>query len=276
MSLNNNNNTNTSSFRILSFNTLNPNLCDDDPVKGFPYAPKKALVWEYRQGLYQQLFPTLKSDISCLVEVPSFAVPFYNSLHPNFKSLFLEKSNKQDGLLFLYDPKKFEVKESIQAMYDKGPQCYQINVLNHLPTKRELIVAMTHLKAKEEYEEERLKQVNILVKAIENVERKYTDAEIIVCGDFNDTPESECINEFLKKSKLLSVFRQETTYKYRQNKEGVKKLTARQIDFIFISNQLHVSNKSLELPPQLLLPDGLPNLQYPSDHSYLWCDLAFY
>eukprot|EP01125_Pyxidicula_operculata_P007606 TRINITY_DN2584_c0_g1_i2.p2 TRINITY_DN2584_c0_g1~~TRINITY_DN2584_c0_g1_i2.p2 ORF type:complete len:113 (-),score=33.15 TRINITY_DN2584_c0_g1_i2:81-419(-) len=85
---------------------------------------------------------------------------------------------------------------------------------------------------------------------------------VIVCGDFNDTPDSLVCTEFSKK--LKSAYSNDdkhwTTWKKR---DAVVKRT---IDYIFYDDKKLEPTHLLSIPKDSDVPNNLPAPYYPSDH----------
>lgn len=168
--------------------------------------------------------------------------------------------------------------------YDK--QQSQVAILANLKLKNSnnhFIFAMTHLKAKQGYEDVRLKQGYILLQRlnsfIHSLEKKPDG--IIISGDFNDVPSSKLYQLFATgkaESDLKEIFTHNFILKSaysNYDKSGVEPYTTykkretevrRCIDYIWYEEEKLKVNRLLEIPNYENLKDRLPCAQYPSDH----------
>ena len=146
----------------------------------------------------------------------------------------------------------------------------------------------THLKAKPPFADVRTKQCQQLTEVWqENFKGKM---EVILVGDMNDTPDSECIG--ILRTNFNDIYAAQnggepvplTTHKFRP-KEG---MVTRTIDYIFSQNdEAREACKSAGLPTiqsvtgiyvlpkQEELPEsGYPTPAHPSDHLALGAEFA--
>jgi endonuclease/exonuclease/phosphatase family metal-dependent hydrolase len=142
-------------------------------------------------------------------------------------------------------------------------------------------VATTHLKAKPVNEPIRLLQSEQVAKAAD----KFPGMEVILTGDFNDTPESQSLANIyarfdsVYKNALGGAEPEHTTHKFRP-KEG---MVTRCIDYICVAKGTEPADhkiagvaKILELPATEALPEtGFPTGNHPSDHLALAAEFHF-
>jgi len=100
---------------------------------------------------------------------------------------------------------------------------------------------------------------------------------VIICGDFNDIPDSLCYKvvskEYTSSHLVKDSSEQEpwTTWKKRQT------VVKRAIDYIWYASETSKMEvlKLLEVPNDSVLPDMLPASYYPSDHLALAVELSY-
>ena len=135
--------------------------------------------------------------------------------------------------------------------------------------EKQFSIATTHLKAKPKFEDIRHVQAKQLVNALTEGQNH------IVCGDFNDVPDSKPLREMCTQYESASVKfagkePEFTTYKYRES-EGMKK---RVIDFVLVKAGVKVVGQ-LDMPVQEDIDShmGNPCKNHPSDHYSLCFEL---
>lgn len=149
--------------------------------------------------------------------------------------------------------------------------------LYDLQSKHAFLAAVTHLKAKEGNEMIRLEQGKDLLFNITQMKcATGSDTKvlpILLCGDFNATPDEPMYQEMLKeglKSAYFAAARQEaqfTTWKFRPKGE-----VCHTIDYVWHSSEFIVRNY-LEIPTKDIVGStALPTAEFPSDHLSLVFD----
>ena len=160
---------------------------------------------------------------------------------------------------------------------------------------KSLLLATTHLKAKAQCGDIRFQQGKFLEREL--LKRTTADGAagsghpLIVCGDFNDDPDSKVIKDVMKSSKLalasayarMSASGQEeppyTTWKVRSGKGGPGAGQVQQchtIDYVFYTPANTRCLQLLQFPTEdELKPGFLPSFAYPSDHLSLVADFVF-
>ena len=275
-----------SSFSILQWNTLSSHLTNT-----FPKANPEHLVTPYRQPLLAQELKAYSPDFVCLEEVNQDDVEFFKAVFDSTKysSIYQIKHQGKDGLFFLYNQEKYElVKSDCQGYIDlekntKQSQVFQVNIFKHRDEEKEgksyLLIAFTHLKAKEPFTAIRLEQVKQLVKIVEEAKRSFIESQkeadaklgVVICGDFNDVPTSEPIKYLEQATKFKSAYEEITftTFKIRE------KVQKRVIDYVFYNENLQLIAKSNIPTEETIGENGLPNAEYPSDHLSLFCKFVY-
>jgi len=152
----------------------------------------------------------------------------------------------------------------------------------------DISVSVTHLKAKQGFEDLRLSQGAILLQNIENYLKPNETLPVIVAGDFNDNPNSFVYNLFSTgkaksshQKEFHSPYQLKSSYKTYDDK-GIEPYTTYKkreveivltIDYIWYSPQL-VSTKCLEIPTLETFVHRLPCAEYPSDHLMIMAEFA--
>lgn len=158
-------------------------------------------------------------------------------------------------------------------------------------TGRYICVAVTHLKARSGWEWLRSAQGADLLRHLQSLVQKHTSGltgsptsniPLLICGDFNATPNEEVYRRFLasplgldsayKKLSRDGLTEPEyTTWKIRPTGECCTTL-----DYIWYSRDMLRVNAVLDLPTEEQIgPNRLPSFSYPSDHLSLVCDFSF-
>eukprot|EP01121_Diplochlamys_sp_Union-15-3_P014260 TRINITY_DN4520_c0_g1_i1.p1 TRINITY_DN4520_c0_g1~~TRINITY_DN4520_c0_g1_i1.p1 ORF type:complete len:173 (-),score=17.92 TRINITY_DN4520_c0_g1_i1:18-476(-) len=143
-----------------------------------------------------------------------------------------------------------------------------------------ICVATTHLKAKVGFEKTRLEQGQYLLNEI----TKFNSSKfpLIICGDFNDIPESPVCLLFAQNAPievdgktyshhlpLKSIHSSAPSYYTTYKKREVE--VCRTIDYIWYSSDSLTVTHTLSIPLLTELPERLPASYYPSDHLAISC-----
>ena len=177
---------------------------------------------------------------------------------------------------------KFSCSESQVVLYN---YFNLVSTSGNIPTGNiptgDIIVVTTHLKAKEDpnFAILRSKQVNEMMEFLQvcflgNIN---FSTPLIICGDFNDTPDSKAVTDLLMEYNLFCAPSPPfTTYKKRSDEK------CHIIDYIFHNSCIkHVQTSFVKsgvvygdnnpvLKAKELFPDFMPSETYPSDHTCLW------
>ena len=288
-----NQNNNTSSNSVItnnSYKLLFWNLLCNEYSYDWKTSPKielKYKVWEYRSKLFLNLFSnkSILSDLYCFVEVDKqddIYLMLNNIVNQKlFETVFFPRPSTPLGIMLLYNRVKFKLIKSYK--YYLGSNLNQNFALvaimqeNFFPNNF-FVIIITHLIARDKNEKARIKQINKLFYNLSNdtLIKNFKINKIILCGDLNTNPDSECIN-IISKNNFKSVF--DISNKENENytividtiDEGLKKL---KFDYIFISENIKIKNKILPIN-FLDFEKGLPNENFPSDHIYLFTEFEF-
>jgi len=150
----------------------------------------------------------------------------------------------------------------------------------------------THLKAFDEFEEIRVYQVESIFQMLTKYKifldnfKKFKCNSIILCGDFNASPNFksiENINNFNFNDNILIKFSPVFNY-FEQEKEDYEEyslciykennLIKKAIDYIFFTKNVEILNKQIERK-EIDISLGLPSKYFPSDHLYLKIEFRF-
>ena len=267
---------------LMQWNTLNSKLCDSI---SFPKVDKSVLEWTSRKLLFIQEFSTFDSDFICLEEVNKEDLKFYEACLEglDYELNYKEKPSQIDGLCLFYKKNKYQHIRGLTSSYfsragEMMTQVYQTHIFRIINTEQYIMVAMTHLKAKQPFECVRIEQISqlltVILKEKEEFKGLLKSVEkfgILLCGDFNTEPDSESINLIQTTKIFKSAFEGEsfTTFKLRE------KELCRVIDYIWYTDNLSLVEK-LSMPTKLEIGEfGLPSKSYPSDHLSLYCKFEF-
>jgi hypothetical protein len=185
--------------------------------------------------------------------------------------------------MLLYNRTKFKIINSYKYLLGNfvNQNFALVSILQELSYPYNIfVVLVTHLTAWEKNENARIKQINKLFYSMANDKnlKNLKINKIIICGDLNTNPSSNCIKQIVN-NKFNSVFDISEESKDDGNytmvidtvDEGLKKL---KFDYIFVNNNIEIINKIL--PTNFLdFEKGLPNENFPSDHIYLFIEFKF-
>eukprot|EP00850_Spirogloea_muscicola_P014439 SM000103S09531 [mRNA] locus=s103:412815:416468:- [translate_table: standard] len=190
-------------LRVVQWNVLADGLAQDGD---FVRAPPAALAWSHRAPRLLALLLHAAPDLACLQELNHFDDFFSPELaRQGYAGLFLPKAPSPaerlgfppDGCAVFFRTDRFDVCDEVRWRYTgpRGQLHSQGAVLCRLQergTGRELVVATTNLKAKEGLAEARTRQEQAQELLQLLAERHGgRGLPIVLCGDFNATPDSE-------------------------------------------------------------------------------------
>eukprot|EP01137_Pigoraptor_chileana_P020189 Opistho-2@82233 len=293
-------------FRVLQFNCLADHLSN-----AFPLVDAKWLSWEHRSELIVGEIIRVDADFVCLEEVDHFADVLEPALASRgYTGFFKQKPGGVDGCALFYRQSAAEmlcVEEVEYADIAAMPGASQVAVVGSfrlVPSLRHVCVAVTHLKAKDEFEGVRLQQAAALMRHLHTAYAwspcgvpikglagsLQKDLTFVVAGDLN-TEATGLVYARMREGlssdddrgsiplySAYTCYRQDapgtepvyTTWKTRPPKE-----VQRTIDYIF--HTAHVApRRLLSIPlPDAIPAERLPCERYPSDHFAIACDFAF-
>ena len=264
----------------------------------FIKCPAAALKWEYRGPRVMQEITRSGADIVCLEEVDHYSDFFEPELASRgFEGFFLPKvdspclsfpdNSGPDGCAFFYRSEKFKLmkKKDVILKNPDGKDSHQVALLARLRSRVDtslplLCVAMAHFKSKTEGRTIREAQGKHLIEEAS----AFSEAgdPVVIVGDFNSTTEEEVYPYFsdtnshpdLRLDSSYKVNGQEpsfTSWKFRA--KGEVKYT---IDYIWYTPERLQVEEVWGVPEEKDIgEDGLPCMQYPSDHLALVTHFSF-
>lgn len=253
---------------------LHWNILSDQLSGFFPSVEDRYVEWDYRKKLIASEIINTEADIMCLSEVDHYDDFIQPLLHSRgYGSIFKKKKSwHRDGLCIAFKLDKFSL---AKQMFIYFPQSNQFALIAQLILGSiEITVVSTHLKSGKNYEKYRIAQASHLMKFLE----KTKSNAIILCGDFNCSPNSPSYNKIVNssiglKSAYLNTLEPSsepkfTTYKKREEIEYGT------IDYIFLKN--FDVDYVLNLPSlSTIEKTSLPSSLYPSDHLSLACKIHY-
>ncbi|OMJ87710.1 hypothetical protein SteCoe_10554 [Stentor coeruleus] len=253
---------------------LHWNILSDQLSGFFPSVEDKYVEWDYRKKYIESEIINSQADIMCLSEVDHYIDFIQPLLHSRgYGSIFKKKKSwHRDGLCIAFKLDKFSFAKQMPVYF---PQSNQFALVAKLILGSiNITVVSTHLKSGKKYEKYRVAQARYLMKFLEKTE---ADA-IILCGDFNCSPNSPSYNTIVNssiglKSAYLNTLEPSsepkfTTYKMREEIEYST------IDYIFLKN--FDVDYVLNLPSlSFIEKTSLPSSTYPSDHLSLVCKIHY-
>ncbi|GIX63974.1 endonuclease/exonuclease/phosphatase family domain containing protein, putative [Babesia caballi] len=288
-------------MKVMSFNCLARSLVDNKYVNN----DREVMSWNIRKFAILDVVRHSRAEVVCLQEVDKeeydnfFMAEFrrlgYRSVHKK------KKSPKLDGVCILYLEDRFDVichKDVEFAVHDADYNRLQVAIILALVDKRTknvddsgapvrdiYIVANTHLLFNKNRGDIKFAQLCAMLSAIKEVESKcleelgdaaadHPKPAIIMCGDFNFTPQS-LLYHFLSKGyvvlrncnvKLISgqYLMFDTTYKTEQMGHGKSGSTVGNFEGNYIPEIYGTGSSSewvepLELTPSLDLFTQMPD-----------------
>jgi len=218
-------NMNRLGFTMLTYNCLAEIYATSE---AYPYCPAWALPWNYRRRNILRELVAYHADVMCLQEVqadhfenflePELAKYSYAGLHKCKTREFMGQYGKMDGCAIFYRRDKFAVVPNgechvefnaiARARHSSDKRTLnrllkdnvaQILVLEmsapHPASRRQLVVANTHINASPEFADVKLWQTQMLLQEVERVMTQIggntSHIPLVVSGDFNSLPGSD-------------------------------------------------------------------------------------
>lgn len=321
-------------FTVLSYNILCHHYATS---KLYGYTPSWALKWEYRFKRIMKEVVSLDCDLVCLQEVESQA---YEDtwvdlmLKHGYKGVFYNKgrarrsgfdSKKVDGCAFFYKTLKFRLVDKVFVEYSlvflanerfqKTDDVFNrftnkdhiavISYLEHLETKKRLILVNTHLHWDPAFNDVKTLQVAVLLEELQTLCKKYARSglkdllaiPIIICGDFNSQIHSAvykllenglCVDHPDFKGVNYGKYTEEGfshqfQFKSAYSHIGELGFTNFTPTFTEVIDYIWYNTQSIEVRGMLggILEDytknlvGFPDENHPSDHIALMCEMRF-
>ena len=212
-------------FTILTYNVLAEIYATPD---AYPYCASWALPWNYRRRNILRELASYRADVMCLQEVQ--ADHFENYLEPELAKFnyagvykcktreFMGQYGKMDGCAIFYRRDKFAVVPNgdhaiefnaiARARHSQDKRTLnrllkdnvaQILVLEmsapHPASRRQLVVANTHINASPEFADVKLWQTQMLLQETERIMTQIGGSTqtvpLVIAGDFNSLPGSD-------------------------------------------------------------------------------------
>ncbi|KAF0692056.1 Aste57867_16800 [Aphanomyces stellatus] len=282
---------------FMQFNVLADGLCDLRSDKGgFHLSPPECLPWSYRRDLYVKLLDEIERympDIICLEEIDHYdwvaARLAPNGYVGHFVSKphspCLEVSDAPDGCaVFVRKSKGFHMHHICSERFHDadGKPGNQIALIVHVTVVDDeiapFLVVCTHLKSTKSREGEALRAIQV-EQLLEHLERDHAHLPMVVCGDYNATPDTNDEYPALAVPRMADAGFQSayavaesepryTTWKVRPGNES-----RHVIDYIFFKGDAELV--SVVDAPIEIDDCRLPSLRYPSDHIALVATITF-
>ena len=259
-------------FSLLQFNTLADALSDS-----FPLVDGNVLKWEHRRTLLVEQILKAAPDVVCMEEVDHFDDWFAPRLAVHgYTGVFFPKAPGRDGCAMFVkgDRVRFGSAQvqrvclrdhiDIRAVPNAdGRQGAIVAELELVASGRRVVVAVTHLKAKSEFDDVRFHQTKALLSLL--AAHRANGLPIVLAGDFNTEPASTAIalvtKEGFRSAYDLSSLKY-TTWKIRPPSEA-----CRVIDYIFYSPESLQLVAVTPMPTPNEIPHPrLPSARFASDH----------
>jgi CCR4-NOT transcription complex subunit 6 len=209
-------------FRVCCFNVLAENYASPERVA---YCPSWALAWTYRREVIVSALLQCDADVLCLQEVESLQYrDFFVPKLADFDSVFLPKSrvrnsdkpDRVDGCATFFRRsrftlvrehhieyqsvamkryKEFDDERALQRLLGRDNVALLVALRFNQAPQQVVIVSNTHIHWNPQMCDVKLMQVALMVERIEQFARElgFTPTKpppLVVCGDFNMTPES--------------------------------------------------------------------------------------
>ena len=223
-----------STFTVFSWNILSNHAAKPE---FYPFSQKKFMESKYREDLIAKKTLALKPDIICFQEfeyrlchgtnkqyIDQFIKQGYDcSFVP--KGRFLEYKNEEDkntvhGQITFFNKAKFELVDSYSIELRKSQfqsstipasalgsdDVLLLTLLKHKITEKYLLIANVHLiysssTARQHFVSVIMDEIGFFLSDME-----LDDADFIIAGDFNDTYQSNSIQEFITKYDMRSAY----------------------------------------------------------------------
>lgn len=184
-------------FTVMSYNILCQHLIRRSL---FPYASKGSLKWHLRKDSLLEELLHWSPTILCLQEMSIEHWHQHFSPHlTSYNHQFHFSMSKTHGVSISWSRQRFLLMDQMKVNLDDkwevlGETLNTDNVALVVALKSQdkdggVIVVNTHLHWKPEDCYERLQQQWVVLKKTEDMKRKYPSYAVIVCGDFNTTPD---------------------------------------------------------------------------------------
>lgn len=307
------------SLRVLSYNTLAEIY---GTKASFPSCPEWALAWTYRRRNLVREIANYDADIICLQEVQQDHYEDHFSLwfgRQGYEGIYIAKTReamgrkgKIDGCATLFRKDKFILRERQSVEFNAIAhgrtedtqvltRCLKgnvglITILDCVDGSGPLVIANTHAYWDPECWDVKLFQIDAFLQEVEGVvNRLGGNVPLILCGDFNSTPDSNVYD--LLSTGAASVNMEElepaqygllatSTLHHSMNLRSSYSLTGSEprftnythqfagtLDYQFFTPDYMIATAIMEMPDENSLISNneivLPNTQWSSDHIAL-------
>ncbi|XP_042412325.1 carbon catabolite repressor protein 4 homolog 6-like isoform X7 [Zingiber officinale] len=211
-------------FVVLSYNILADYLARDHWSKLYFHIPQYILDWEWRKRRLLIEFRLWTPDIMCLQEVDRFHDLEEQLSTQGYTGIWkMRTGNAVDGCAIFWRTNRFLLKyqETIEfnklGLRDNVAQIcvLESRIINHADNETAsfsesseqssganlVVVCNIHVLYNPKRGEIKLGQVRTLLRRAHAISKNWNDAPVVVCGDFNSTPESPLYN-FIAEQKL--------------------------------------------------------------------------
>ncbi|KAJ3670863.1 hypothetical protein LUZ60_008289 [Juncus effusus] len=204
-------------FQILSYNILADYLATEHYYKLYRHVQLHYLNWDWRKNKLLFEFQLWSPDILCLQEVDRFPDLQTEMERRGYNGIYkMRTGNAIDGCAIFWRTNRFKLMhhESIQfneiELRDNVAQICVLestlhktpeNGLSSLPSSNRVVVCNIHVLFNPKRGEIKLGQVRTLIDRTNKISRRWNDAPVILCGDFNSTPMSP-LYKFISGQKL--------------------------------------------------------------------------
>jgi len=212
-------------FTMLTYNVLAEIYATPD---AYPYCASWALPWNYRRRNILRELLSYRADVMCLQEVqadhfenflePELAKCNYAGIHKCKTREFMGQYGKMDGCAIFYRRDKFvllpngvndvEFNSIARSRHSQDKRTLnrllkdnvaQVLVLEmtapHPASRRQLVIANTHINASPEFADVKLWQTQMLLQEVERVMTQISggtqQVPLVIAGDFNSLPGSD-------------------------------------------------------------------------------------
>lgn len=263
------------SFTVLSWNTLADCLTLSSPIyDSFPKVSYKYLEWKFRKELLIEIIHKYRPDIVCLYEVDHYDDWYKPELYKKgFDGHWCKKmsNGNLDGTAIFWKNTLFNPPKIVIMPYDNRESQFafiaEFSGFKYNIKSTPFIIAATHLKSKPSFEERRLKQGTKLLDELKYMRfRNDNPIPTIICGDFNDIPDSlvcTLVDKSYKSCNPIQVKTSDCNTSWTTWKERSDNVVKRIIDYMWVSDDIEILSRSSYVSDV----DGpLPSEKFPSDH----------
>lgn len=242
-------------LKIVTWNILAA-ICCDDTDQGFPFVPKEALFNTQRVHKIREHILHYDADIFALQEVDQPEYYLTELRKKGYAVVYQPRVRSPLGILCAFKISRVSVVRTIQeALYDDRWCCGAELLFQN----KKLVFLTTHLSAKAKGKASRLLQTHKLATTLSSFNN------VIIGGDFNDTPESEVVENMLSGGFVMGTvpetYQQFTTCKVRRNSDGNEDLQQKIEDYFFF-RLTEFECIAIE-PAQVAIPPcGLPTVEF--------------